>query len=180
MSIRPIKDAEFVLLEVQKKIVAQYNDMLNTIAIDKAKDALNIVPADFVKLGGGIIGTTDGDGADKAIDLMGLNASTFRAYNPFMIIQFTGDGLRPVDALGRDTVQILVMITLIDPRDKTGLIRMLRYRQAIKNLFETMSGNRTAQISLSAIETLPYLKGPDFLDKTKERLTWGVGLTFQI
>jgi hypothetical protein len=180
MSVTAKYDAERLVLDIKNKIVADYNTKLAEISTDKAKDATNLVISNFKLLGGGIIGGAAGDTADKAIDLMGLNASKMKAYDPYMIIKFVGDGASPIDAMGRDNVNVLIIISLIDPRDYTGEFRMMRYRRAIKELFESMSGGGLARISKSDLETLPYLSGPDYWDKTKDRLTWGIGLKLTI
>ena len=176
MSIKSKYDAEQLLIDIRKKIVADFNNKLAEIVTDKAKDPLNIVLTDFKKLGGGIVGTAGGDGASLAIDLLGLNASKMKAYDPYMIIKFTGAGASPVESMGRNIISVLILITLIDPRDTTGEIRMLRYKRALEEMFETMSGIGMSRVSLNNIEVLPYLSGADYWDKTKDRLTWGIGL----
>jgi hypothetical protein len=180
MSITAKYDVEQLMIDIRTKIVADFNTKLAAIVTDKAKNSANIVLTNFKALGGGIIGGAAGDTADKAIDLLGLNASKMKAYDPYMIIKFTGDGAAPINTMGRDTASVLILISLIDPRDYTGEIRMLRYRRALKEMFETMSGIGTNRVSLNAIETLPYLSGPDYWDTTKDRLTWGIGLKLTI
>jgi hypothetical protein len=180
MSIKSKYDAEQLLIDIRAKIIADFNTKLAEIVTDKAKNADNIVLTDFKKLGGGLVGVAGGDGALLAIDLLGMNASKMKAYDPYMIIKFVGDGAVPLEALGRDQVSVIILISLIDPRDTTGEIRMLRYRRALKELFESMSCGGIARISKAALETLPYLSGADYWDKTKDRLTWGIGLKLTI
>lgn len=174
MGIRAKYDVEALMLEIKNKIVNEFNNKLDEITTDKAKDAGNIVISDFKYLGGAA------KEASAAIDILGINGKKAASYDPYIIISFTGDGAAPVEGMGRDKVNVMILITMIDPNDYTGEIRMLRYRRALKELFETMSANGTGRVSLNAIETLPYLRGADYRDKTKNRLTWGVGLRLTI
>jgi len=68
---------------------------------------------------------------------------------------------------------------MVDPHDYTGEIRMLRYLRALEEIFEPLQNKKIGIATLSSSELLPYLSTPDFMDKTKRRLTWGIGLVFQ-
>lgn len=171
-------DAEKLLLDIRAKIVAQYNIKLLEIQTDKAKDSGNIVISNFKKLGGGVLGDNIISVPIDAIDLCGMKAAKMQAYDPYMIIQFVGSGVSDVQNLGREIVEVAIMISIIDPHDYTGELRMMRYVRAIKELFEGLSGWATGCVSLTGTECLPYLSTPDYWDNTKKRLTWGLGLKF--
>lgn len=169
-------DAEKLLLEIRAKIVANYNTKLLDIQTDKAKDGTNPVIASFKKLGGGILGDSITSTPEEAIDLLGLKAAKMQAYDPYMIIQFAGNGVSGVQNAGQEIVDVAILVSMIDPRDYTGELRMLRYIRALKELFEPYGGFGTGCVSLNGTELLPYLAAPDYWDTNKKRLTWGLGL----
>ncbi len=158
-------DVEKLLFDVKAFIVANFNTKLTEIAVDKAKDSGNTVLNPALK-------TLNTD----AIDLLSINKRNI-AYDPFLIIQLVRK--ESPQNLGQNSVEIAIMLSMVDPHDYTGEIRMLRYLRALEEIFEPLQNKKIGIATLSSSELLPYLSTPDFMDKTKRRLTWGIGLVFQ-
>lgn len=158
-------DIEKLLFDVKNKIVAEYNTQLTAVTTDKAKDS-----------GAVVLNPTLKTLQAEAIDLLSINKKS-AAYDPFMIIQLVKK--ESPENLGENRVELAVMLSLLDPHDTTGEIRMLRYLRALEELFAPLKNKKIGICTLSSTELLPYLSTPDFMDKTKRRLTWGVGLDFE-
>ncbi len=158
-------DVEKLLFDVKALIIANFNNKLTEIASDKAKDSTNTVLNPALK-------TLD----NNAIDLLSINKKNI-AYDPFLIIQLVRK--ESPENVGQNKVEIAVMLSILDPHDYTGEIRMLRYLRALEEIFAPLYNKKIGICTLSSSELLPYLATPDFMDNTKRRLTWGIGLVFQ-
>ena len=159
-------DIEKLLFDVKAKIVSDYNTQLTAVTADKAKDKGAIVLNPVLK-----------PLATEAIDILSINKKTFAAHDPFMIIQLVRK--ESPENLGENRVELAVMLSLLDPHDYNGEVRMLRYLRALEELFAPLKNKKLGICTLSSTELLPYLSTPDFMDKTKRRLTWGIGLDFE-
>lgn len=161
-------DIESTLFAAKALIVNNFNAKLAEIAADKALDSSAEVLNPPLELLGG------GDAPALAVDVLSQNRKNF-IYNPYIWIQLTGE--KKLKGVGQHVTEVAVFISITDPHDFTGEVRMMRYMRALDEIFSPSQGVKVGITTLSATEILPYLSRPEYQNATKRRLVWGIGLS---
>lgn len=163
-------DTESAITTIKNILVDEFNDKLDEITADKAKDGDAIVLDPVIRR----LGDTSNTGAtspEAAIQYLGYPEKVL-AFDPYIIIE--APAVDSIDQIANVIDVINIWITMNDTHDKTAEIRMMRYLRGITELFE---GDRDIGIaSVSSVERQGYLATPAFLKTQTKRLSWGIGL----
>ncbi len=165
-------DTERLALDVKTILVDEFNDKIDEITTDKAKEAVNLVLSPVMRRLGDVTdtGTTD---VGNAINMLGTTKKSF-IYDPYIVIEIPS--IDSISSLGEIVDEINIFISMIDPHNGDSEIRLFRYLRALTEIFTV--DKSVGIVSVSQIDRLGYLSTPDYLKKETRRIAWGIGLRF--
>jgi hypothetical protein len=169
MGALPKFDSEDLQYAVYNILVNSFNAQLDAVTADKALNTGAVVLNPALAYIGNTL-----DNAAAAIDVMDTNRNAY-GYDPYLWIAITKD--ESMQNKGDYVVDITVFVSLTDPRDTTGEIRIARYTRVLRELFSPMQGVNIGIVPISGTEALPVIPTPDPIDPSARRLTGGLKIS---